>query len=125
MVRCNRPLPEVEPDKALAVVVCLPLGARYAGKGIQFKVHANDRVIAVNKMGTYSFAHVDPGEYLMASQSENAQGLKVKLETGKEYYFLQDVWMGAWKARTGISLHLKELVMYELAGAWHSDWKRK
>jgi len=121
----DRPLPAVRADKALVVVVCPSLAARYAGKGIQFKFHANDRVVAVNKWGTYSYAYLDPGEYVVASQSENAGGGKVKLEAGQEYYFFQDTFMGTWKAKTGLSRHSKELVMYELEGTYYSDWKRK
>ncbi|HSE50220.1 MAG TPA: hypothetical protein VLA96_13520 [Terriglobales bacterium] len=121
----DRPLPVPRADKALVVVVCPSLAARYAGKGIQFKFHANDRVVAVNKWGTYSYAYLDPGEYVVASQSENAGGGKVKLEAGQEYYFFQDTFMGTWKAKTGLSRHSKELVMYELEGTYYSDWKRK
>jgi len=121
----DRPLPALRADKALVVVVCPSLAARYAGKGIQFKFHANDRVVAVNKWGTYSYAYLDPGEYVVASQSENAGGGKVKLEAGQEYYFFQDTFMGTWKAKTGLSRHSKELVMYELEGTYYSDWKRK
>jgi hypothetical protein len=121
----THPLPELKPDKALVVVVCPPLAARYQGKGNQFKLHANDRVVAVNKMGTYSFAHLDPGDYLLVSQIENASGFRIKLEAGKDYYFLQNTFMGMWKARTSLSRQTKELVMYELNGAYYSDWKRK
>lgn len=121
----NHPLPEQKPDKALVVIVCPPLAARYEGKGVQYKLHANDQVVAVNKMGTYSFAYLDPGEYQLVSQTENASGFKINLEAGKDYYFLQDTFMGAWKARTTLSRHSKEVVMYELEGAYFSDWKRK
>ena len=121
----EHPVPEVKPDKALVVVVCPPLAARYSGKGTQYKLHANDKVVAVNKMGTYSFAYLDPGEYQLASQSENASALKLTLEAGKEYYFLQNTFMGAWKARTGLSLQSKEIVLHELSGAEYADWKRK
>jgi hypothetical protein len=51
--------------------------------------------------------------------------MKVNLEAGKEYYFLQDVHMGAWKARTGLSMHTKKVVMYELSGSYYSNWERK
>ena len=121
----NHPMPETKPDKALVVVVCPPLAARYQGKGNQFKLHANDKVVAVNKMGTYSFVYLDPGDYLLVSQVENASGFRMKLEAGKDYYFLQDTFMGMWKARTALSRHTKELVMYELSGAHYSDWTRK
>ncbi|MFY9562078.1 MAG: hypothetical protein WAQ52_17735 [Terriglobales bacterium] len=121
----NHPLPELKPDKALVVVVCPALAARYTGQGNQFKLHANDRVIAVNKMGTYSFAYLDPGKYMLVSQSENADGFEMQLEAGKDYYFLQNTFQGSWKAQTALSRNTKELVMYELNGAFLSDWKRK
>lgn len=121
----NRPMPQLKPDKALVVVVCPSLAARFAGKGNQFKLHANDKVVAVNRMGTYSFAYLDPGQYKLVSQTENAVGMDLELKAGEAYYFLQDVFQGTWKAKTGFSQHTKELVMYELNGAWHSDWKQK
>lgn len=121
----NHPLPELKPDKALVVVACPSLAARYSGKGIQFKFHANDQVVWVNKWGTYGFVYLDPGEYQLTSQTENASALKIKLEAGKDYYFLQNTFMGNWKAKTGLSRHAKELVMYEIDGAYYSDWKRK
>jgi hypothetical protein len=121
----SHPTPEVKPDKALIVVVCPPLAARDAGKGNQFKVHANDRVEVVNRMGTYSFAYLDPGEYKLVSQAENASGFTMTLEAGKDYYFLQDTFMGMMKARTQLSRHSKELVMYQLGGSHYADWTRK
>jgi hypothetical protein len=121
----DHPLPELKPDKALVVVACPSLAARHAGKGIQFKFHANDQVVMVNKWGTYNFAYLDPGEYVLASQSENAHGTKIKLEAGKEYYFFQNTFMGAWKAKTGLSRHSKERVLAEIEGSYLSDWKRK
>jgi hypothetical protein len=121
----NHPMPEIKPEKALVVVVCPALAARHQGKGNQYKLHANDNVIAVNKMGTYGFAYLDPGEYQLVSQTENASGFRMNLEAGKGYYFLQDTFTGMWKSRTKLSRHTKELVMYELSGAYYSDWKRK
>jgi hypothetical protein len=121
----NHPMPELKPDKALLVVVCPPLAARYEGAGFQAKLHANDHVVAVNKMGTYTFAYLDPGDYMLVSQTENARGFHMTLEAGKEYYFLQDTFMGAWKSHTSLSRHTKELALYEVGGAYYSDWKRK
>ena len=120
----NHPLPKVEVGKALIVVVCPPLAARDAGKSTQFKVHANDRAVIVNRSGTYSFAYLDPGEYLLVSQSANANGFRIKLEAGQEYYFLQNTLFGNFKPRTTLSRNSKELVMYELTGAYYADWRR-
>ena len=121
----NHPLPELKPDKALVVVVCPALAARHAGKGDQIKLHANDKVVAVNKQGTYSFVHLDPGEYQLVSQVGNANGFRITLEAGKEYYFLQNMFKGTWKSTTTLTRHSKELVMYELSGAYYADWERK
>jgi hypothetical protein len=121
----NHPLPETKADKATVVVVCPSLAARYAGHGNQFKLHANDHVIAVNKLGTYGFAYLDPGQYTLISQSENANGFKIELQAGKSYYFLQNTFAGIVKEHTMLSRNSPEIVMYELNGSYFSDWRRK
>jgi hypothetical protein len=123
--KVNHPLPEQKPDKATIVVVCPPLAARYAGAGNQFKLHANDRVVAVNRGGTYTFAYLDPGRYRLISQAGNANGFDIELEAGKSYYFLQNTFMGAVIGHTTLSRNSPELVMYELNGSYFADWKRK
>jgi hypothetical protein len=72
----TRPVPETGADKATIVVVCPPLAARDSGKRNQFKLPANDHVVAVNKAGTYSFAYLEPGRYRLISQSANAQRIR-------------------------------------------------
>ena len=122
--RTTHPLPEVKPDKATVVVVCPPLAARITGWGNQFKVHANGKVIAVNKIGTYSIAYVDPGKYSLISQSDNANGFDMDLEAGKTYYFIQETFQGIVKYHTMLSRNSPEVVMYLVDGAYFSDWKR-
>jgi hypothetical protein len=119
------PMPELKADKATIVVVCPPLAARDAGRGNQFKLHANDEIIAVNKMGTYSFAYLDPGKYRLVSQTENADGFDMELEAGKKYFFLQNTFQGVWKADTTLSRASPELGAYLLDGAYFSDWQSK
>lgn len=121
----SHPTPESKPDKATIVVVCPPLAARYAGRGNQFKLHANDRVVAVNKAGSYNFAYLDPGNYRLVSQSQNANGFEMQLEGGKAYYFLQNTGQGAFKWTTMLSRNSPEVVTYLLNGSYFSDWKRK
>jgi hypothetical protein len=121
----NHPLPELKPDKALVVVVCPPLAARDAGHGSQYKLHANDRVVVVNRPGTYSFAYLDPGKYRLVSQLDNANGFAIELEAGKPYYFLQNTFEGYDGGATTLSRNSPELVMYELDGSYFADWKRK
>jgi hypothetical protein len=123
--RRNHPMPEVKPEKATVVVVCPALDTWYAGRGNQFKLHANDHVIAVNREGSYSIAYLDAGKYKLVSQSANANGFDMQLEAGKEYYFLQNTFQGAFKWETQLSRNSPELVMYELNGAYYSDWDTK
>ncbi len=120
-----RPTPEAKPDKATIVVVCPPLAARYSGRGNQFKLHANDRVVAVNRAGTYTFAYLDPGKYRLVSQSENANGFEMELEAGKTYYLLQNTFQGAFKWETSLSRNSPELVTYLMSGTYFSIWARK
>ena len=60
-----------------------------AGEGddkAHVKLHANGRVVAVNEMGTYSFAYLDPGTYRLISRSpDNNNGFDMDLEAGKTY----------------------------------------
>ncbi len=124
--RTAHPLPEVKSDKATIVVVCPPLAARATGHGGQFKLHANGKVIAVNEMGTYGIAYVDPGKYSLISQSENANGFEMDLEAGKTYYFIQEMVVGVFgRILTMLSRNSPEVVMYLVDGAYLSDWKRK
>lgn len=90
-----------------------------------FKLHANDRVIAVNTTGTYAFAYLDPGRYRLVSQSENANGFVMDLEAGRDYYFLQNTFISGWGPKTSLSRNSKELVMYELDGTYYSNAVRK
>jgi hypothetical protein len=124
VVKQPRPMPDVLPDKALVVVVAQTPSARISGKGTQVKLHANDRVVAVNKQGTWAFAYLDPGEYLLVSQADNANGLRMTIEAGQAYYFLQNTLFSGYKGATTLALHSKELVLFEASGAYYSDWTR-
>ena len=76
----------------------------------------------MNEPGTYSFVNLDPGQYTILSQTENARAFPVKLEAGHVYYFFQDVLEGG--DRTSVSMHSKELALFEMSGAAYSDWRR-
>jgi hypothetical protein len=119
VLRTGPPIPAVPKDRVLVVVVCPAVeGARKQ----PINLDANGRVVAVNEPGTYSFVNLDPGEYMIASQAENARWFQVKLEAGKVYYFFQDVLEGG--DRTSVSMHSKEMALFEMAAASYSDWRR-
>jgi hypothetical protein len=120
--RKNHPVPTLVADKALLVVVCPKVPSE---DSTQMKIHVNDKVLLVNESGTYGFFYLDPGAYQVASQAGNAVALNMSLEAGKDYYLLQETFMGSMKSGTGLSQHSKELVMYLLDASDHADWKRK
>jgi hypothetical protein len=116
------PLPEPKPDKALVLVVC-PLIDNPVNRGPLVKLHANDHVVAVNNWGSYAFAYLDPGDYVLASEIKGtASTLRIRLEAGQSYYFLEDI---VDDDRVVLSRHTKELVMHQVTGARYADWKKK
>jgi hypothetical protein len=121
----DHPLPEANPEKATVIIVCPGVRGGYNGRSNQFKVHANDKIIAVNKWGTYSFAYLDPGKYRLISQSENAYGFEMELEAGRSYYFLQNTFEGVVKNETSLTQNSPELVMYLVDGSYYSEWRPK
>ena len=116
------PMPESNPDKALVVVVCPKIPS---AESTQIKLHANDQVVLVNRTSTYGFLYLDPGEYQLVSQSGNASAIRMTLEAGKQYHFLQETFMGSTKSNTKLARHTKELVMFQLNASFHADWKRQ
>ena len=119
----NHPLPEVKADKATIVVVCPRYYSGLLPRSVHFKLHANDHVVAVNMIGTYSIAYLDPGKYRLVSQREDANGFEMELEAGHEYYFLQNALQrGVVPNESVLSQNSPELVMYLIHGAQFSDW---
>ena len=116
---------EVKPDKALVVLVCLPFHYNATAFGKEIRLHANNEVIAVYKMGTYLFVYLDPGEYVLAAETDNSSALKIKVEAGKEYYLLQDTKVGFRSYTAELSVHPKAIVQYEREGTYYADWKKK
>jgi hypothetical protein len=118
----DHPLPSERPDKATIIVVC-PTVALDLFHGGPIKLHANDHVVAVNEIGTYSFAYLDPGKYRLISQSDgNDNGFETEFEAGKTYYFLQST---VHSDQTLLSRNSGDVVTYLAADAYFSDWKPK
>ena len=104
---------------------CPPLTASFTEYPSKVKLHANGKVIAVNEMGTYSIAYLDPGKYSLISQSDNSNGFEMDLEAGKTYYFIQEIVIGTFRLLTMLSRNSPEVVMYLVDGTYLSDWRRK
>ena len=116
----NSPAPEIIPGKALVVVVFPDYDGRMLSA--EFKIRVSDKILGVNKEGTYTFFHLDPGQVLLASEgTSNTYGMTITLEAGKDYYFMQNMfesrqvynqqYLGAMTRQS------RELVMYEIERA--------
>lgn len=136
----SHPLPEAKPGQALMVMVSPalegfargnPSAASFLFRGNSpmsghFKVYANGKVIGINRLGTYCFAYLDPGEYdlvSLVSQNKKAQGFRMKLEGGQIYYFLQLPFAAGQEVQ--LTRHPPELVMFLLGGSEYCQWKVK
>ena len=122
----KRPTPEVRPDKGLVVVVAPCVDAKE--RNAQFKLYANGRVVAVNRVGSYSFVYLDPGNYEFVS-APGYTSMQVTVEAGKGYYFLQNSLAGdkmnLGRPISALSMNSEELVRFEITGAAFSVWKQK
>lgn len=123
--RQDHPMPELRAEQALVVVVTPALRGAPHGKGRQVKIHVGDRVVSVNKYATYGWFYLNPGSYQLVAQAGNANALPISVEAGASYYFLQYASYGDLKTQTRLVRHTKELVMYQLNGAYHSVWSRR
>ena len=117
----NRPMGEIKSDKALIVLVSRPYHYRTRNMKYKYRLQANNEVVAVYKQNNYVFFYLDPGEYVLASEDYNSSILKLKVEAGKDYYLFQDATAGKAK----LSIHPKQVVLYELQGTYYAEWKKK
>ncbi|MEW6366797.1 MAG: hypothetical protein AB1714_19385 [Acidobacteriota bacterium] len=122
----SSPVPEIVPGKALVVVVFPDYDGRMLSA--EFKLRVAEKILGVNREGTYTFFHLDPGQVLLASEgTSNTYGMTITLEPGKDYYFMQNMFeskqvynqqfLGAMTRQS------KELVMFEIGGANYSSCK--
>jgi hypothetical protein len=120
------PIPELRPDKALVVIACpaRDLGAVPTDKWspVAGRIVVNDEVVAVNGPGTFTYLFLDPGEYLLVSIVQNAVGLGMKLEAGKDYYLIQQMYI-AGNVHSLLTRHSKELVVYEMNDLLWPEWR--
>ena len=131
----EHPAPVARPEQGL-VVVASPLGGSFrpveTNKSTPFygKVLVNDRVLAVNAPGSYSFFYLDPGEHLLVTQAMvdkklvDVTGLRIRVEAGKEYYLTQTIYIGGGM-KSFLARHSKEVVMQEVNDLLWSEGKPK
>jgi hypothetical protein len=118
-------VPGVRANQALVVVVCPAVDTADTGRGSQYRLYANGKIIAVNRMGTHNFVFLDPGRYTLMTKAGNAGELTMDLEAGKDYYFFQNTFMGFASTKNTLTRQSKELVTYELTGTYPVEWQPK
>ena len=113
------PEPVIKEDKALVYIVCpKPKKVLFVNtKGIKMRIYANQKQIGLNSAGTYTYVYLEPGEIDLISSFLGLSLVKIKLEAGKTYYFVQQIYIGKALNHTVLSRNTKEIVMYEIKGA--------
>lgn len=122
------PLPEPRADKAVVLVVSPATIMRQLGPEKDYwtaRIYANGKLVGANGPGTYVFFELDPGEYFLASETHDVVGLRLKAEAGQVYYLTQTQYSKGSRLRSFLTRHSKQLVMYEVAGAFWSNWGRE
>jgi len=117
----RHPLPEPQPDKALVIVMMPGTNPGDRMGRVQFRVFVNGRVAFVNRMGTYCFAYLDPGDHIIASRYGDGGGLRMTLDAGQSYYLFDNIVLKG----QSLSRQTKELAMFEMDGLDYADWKVK
>ncbi|MBZ5640977.1 MAG: DUF2846 domain-containing protein [Acidobacteriia bacterium] len=96
----ERPMGEVQPDKALVYVVRPAM----VGFAIKSFFLCDDEILGINKGHSYFFSQVAPGKHVFWSKSENVDALELEVSAGKTYYIQQHVQMGGFRARTKLEV---------------------
>ncbi len=122
----TRPLPEAKQGKATIMITApntiFPEGkAEKKGPGIL--IYANKQLVSVVWAGSYTFFHLDPGEYQFVGDTPSPVGLRFNVEAGKEYYLTLTPYAKGIRLRSFLSRHSKEFVLFEIAGSRWMDWK--
>lgn len=120
------PLPAPAPGKALVWVLTPRRAPDYyfgAQKPPIIRLHANGTVIAVSRQGTYSYAQLDAGDYMLVSQvGDHASAFRRTLEDGKEYFLYQNE--GQFYS-VALSEQGRDVAMFELAGLQYGEWRKR
>lgn len=125
----KKPLPQPLPGKALVWVLSPKVQENawhnwYGKPGPpQMRLHANNKIVAVTRQGTYSYAQLDPGDYELISQTgDHANGFRRTLEAGREYFFYQNE---APLFSVVLSEQSRDVALHELTGLQFGEWKRR
>lgn len=87
-------------DKAVLFVV----RPSFFGFAVRFSVDCNDKYLGSTNGKLYIYATLDPGKYLLVSESENKAKLEITVDAGKAYYVKQMPRLGFMMARNKLKL---------------------
>jgi hypothetical protein len=79
----------------------------YVYRPDQFKLSALTLNVSIDgvlwgqtKVGSYLYAELPPGQYVLSSQSEAETPVRIQVEAGRQYYFQQDIAFGSSSVRS-------------------------
>jgi hypothetical protein len=74
------------------------------GSAITMTVSLNGKVVGQTAAKTYMLFEVDPGNYEVASHTENLASVRVAASAGRNYFVWQEVKMGLAAARSNLQV---------------------
>jgi hypothetical protein len=105
------------PDKAVIYVFrSQPVSAPW-----QIKVTLDGKDMGKTGADTYFRWPVEPGEHMIISYTENADGLVINAEPGRIYYVWQDIDMGFFQPRSKLRLVDRATAEIELRNSYLLD----
>ena len=76
--------------------------AQFKGSAIVLQVRVDQSALGRTKAGTFLYAPVAPGQYLVTSQSEEERPVILRAEEGVNYFFEQAIQFGWLEARSSL-----------------------
>lgn len=70
------------------------------GAAVPMKVEVDGEHVGTTAAKTYLLLMVEPGRHKLSSVAENTVTIDIDVRAGQNYYFWQEVKMGAWTARS-------------------------
>jgi Protein of unknown function (DUF2846) len=100
----------IKPDKAVLVMV----RTTSFGWAVVINNYIDGKMIGQTRGKSYFITDVTPGTHYVMAHAENIAAARIQFEAGRIYFLDQGIYMGVWKARTGLSAMTAEEALKQI-----------
>ena len=100
----------IKPDKAVLVMV----RTTSFGWAIVIDNYIDGKMIGQTRGKSYFITDLAPGTHYVMAHAENIAAARMQFEAGRIYFLDQGIYMGVWKARTGLSAMTAEEALKQI-----------